>query len=258
MHKVTTSKIKEHKYTQCVCILDGMHFLLTGRRWYFMLGRRGHEPSGRCSCSAGGAVMQPSLSPPSSCRRCSWAANDLARPQLFAPTIVPPRNSNLPHPSDLPGPTFSMQCRREVTEKHGEQVCPAKKNIKTSKIRLYSLHLQNPTVNEIELFIFCKKAKAHYSQIDLLFCSFKTSFLLFKTSTTMIKICDFATLLCGNKVSQNATTVSSENEDRKRAAKRFEFPSCWWLLWMNSWGRPLTSLPTGRKKSGGQKRFGGI
>lgn len=103
-----------------------------------------------------------------------------------------------------------------------------KKNIKTSKIRLYSV--TKPSVNVTELFIFCKKAKAHYSQIDLLSCSFKTSFLLFKTSTTMIKICDFVTLLCGNKVSQNATTVSSENEDRKRAAKRFEFPSCWWLL----------------------------
>lgn len=59
------NKVKKHTYTHntCVrvCVLDGVHFFLTGRQWYFMQGRQGYELSGRCSCSRGGAVMQPSL-----------------------------------------------------------------------------------------------------------------------------------------------------------------------------------------------------
>lgn len=60
------NKVKKHTYTHntcvCVCVfLMGCIFFLTGRQWYFMQGWQGYELSGRCSCSRGGAVMQPSL-----------------------------------------------------------------------------------------------------------------------------------------------------------------------------------------------------
>lgn len=124
MHKMTVEKKSIDTHTMGFCFWWHAFlyfFFFTGRQRCFMLGRRGREPSGRCSCSAGGAVMQPSLQPPSSCRRSgSWAANDLAWPQLFEPTILPPHNSKLPLPNDSPGQTFNMQGRWEVTEKHGK------------------------------------------------------------------------------------------------------------------------------------------
>lgn len=96
MHKITKSK-SIHTHTIHVCVfLMFFFFCLTGRQWYFMQRRRGYEPSGRCSCSRGGAVMQQSLYPPSSSsHHCgSWAGNDLAWPQLFKPTILPPQFQN--------------------------------------------------------------------------------------------------------------------------------------------------------------------
>lgn len=63
MHKITKSKsihIHTIRVYVCVCSWWGA-FFLTGRQWYFMQGRQGYELSGRCSCSRGGAVMQPSL-----------------------------------------------------------------------------------------------------------------------------------------------------------------------------------------------------